>query len=151
VGVSSECELSNVEKISGDFFEKKNSAKFPNIMMLKVPWSSEIAYETKVEQFFGYVVDLVDLLQYDVELRVFGYVLCLVCFLRIIAYLRCHPRVAVLYKTIETASDDLFHFFVVFMLLYMVLAFIGNFGPEAVATLKEFRQNLYIGFLRRKF
>eukprot|EP00392_Amoebophrya_sp_AT5.2_P012938 g13045.t1 len=49
-------------------------------------------------------------------------------FFRVVAYLRVHPRIAVLYKTIEVALDDLFHFFIVFGLLFAVLAFYDSFA-----------------------
>lgn len=65
------------------------------------------------------------LLDADSSLRITGYLLVLLMFFRVVAYLRVHPRIAVLYKTIEVALDDLFHFFIVFGLLFAVLAFYG--------------------------
>ena len=50
---------------------------------------------------------------------------------------RCHPRIAVLYKTITAAGDDLFHFLIVFGVLYTQMASLATwmFG----SSLPEFR------------
>ncbi|CAD7965144.1 unnamed protein product [Amoebophrya sp. A25] len=94
--------------------------------ILTVPWASAtLRYEEKVMIFFQAMRKLATLLDEDSQLRQVGYVLVLLMFFRIVAYLRVHPRIAVLYKTIEVALDDLFHFFIVLGLLYGVLAFIG--------------------------
>ncbi len=92
---------------NGRFEEKLNQ-------ILLVPWgSADITYEGKVSQFFDILSSFVKILDTDVYLRVVAYVLILMSFFRLIAYLRVHPRIAVLYKTVEVAIDDLFHFFLV--------------------------------------
>jgi len=48
-------------------------------------------------------------------------------FARIVFYMSAHPRVAVLVRTCILAGNDLFHFLLTFMMLYVILAFIGYF------------------------
>ena len=101
--------------------------------ILVLPWQAEqVTYNEKVRQFFNIVSEITDFLDRDQNLRVTAYILILVSFFRVVAYLRVHPRIAVLYKTVEVAVDDLVHFFAVFGLLYMVLAFIAMwmFGAD---------------------
>ncbi|CAD7939844.1 unnamed protein product [Amoebophrya sp. A120] len=94
--------------------------------ILVVPWpSATLRYEEKVTIFMQQLANFAVMLDQDSAIRTTGYLLVLLMFFRIVAYLRVHPRIAVLYKTIEVALDDLFHFFIVFGLLYAVLAFIG--------------------------
>ena len=96
--------------------ESTGRGRFEDVLnrILLVPWTSEeVKPEQNVSDFFTIVREFSRLLQVDVTLRTSAYVLVLVGFVRLVAYLRVHPRVAVLYKTLETAMDDLFHFFIV--------------------------------------
>lgn len=111
-----------------DTFDSTGNGKFEEKVneILKVPWGSETqSFESKVELFSDKLQDFLAILDQDVTIRVLAYLLILLSFFRLIAYLRVHPRIAVLYKTIELAIDDLAHFFMVFGLLYFTLAFVG--------------------------
>eukprot|EP00397_Hematodinium_sp_SG-2012_P013439 GEMP01013645.1.p1 GENE.GEMP01013645.1~~GEMP01013645.1.p1 ORF type:complete len:845 (+),score=143.03 GEMP01013645.1:378-2537(+) len=111
--------------------------------ILNLPWSDKnLTYNEKVEKFFRIVDDFLILLSHDVSLRTFAYILVLAGFFRIVVYMRIHPRMAVLYKTVQTAGDDMIHFFLVFFLLFFVLVFtaVWSFG----SVLEEY-ENLYVG------
>ena len=60
----------------------------------------------------------------------------LVHIVRLLTFMRVQPRVAVLFKTIHMALDDLFHFLLMFCIMYCFLSFLAKhmFG----ADLEEF-------------
>merc|ERR1719506_1530682 len=43
--------------------------------------------------------------------------------LRVIIYLNCHPRIAVLYGTVMACLDDLMHFFIIAVIIYAVFPY----------------------------
>jgi hypothetical protein len=47
---------------------------------------------------------------------------------RVIIYMNCHPRISVLYGTIRQSLDDLFHFAIVFMVIFAVFAFMATWA-----------------------
>ena len=51
--------------------------------------------------------------------------------IRTIIYMNCHPRIAVLYGTITAAADDLFHFFILFTVIYSVFGFAAHWAIGA--------------------
>jgi len=99
--------------------------------ILHLPWGDQqMEYNEKVSRFFTIVVDLMALLTHDRKLRTYAYFLVFLAFIRLVVYMRVHPRMAVLYKTVCTAADDLLHFLIVCGLLFIVLLFqaIWTFG-----------------------
>jgi len=109
--------------------QSTNTGKFEEQIasILAIPWGDlNIDYATKVERFFTIVVDFMDLLAIDKSNRAFAYWIIILSFFRIVVYCRVHPKMAVLYKTVEVAVSDLFHFMIVFALLFCTLAFLGT-------------------------
>jgi hypothetical protein len=47
---------------------------------------------------------------------------------RVVIYMNCHPRIAVLYGTIVNSLDDLFHFSIVFMVIFLCFRVHGLVG-----------------------
>ncbi|CAD7959243.1 unnamed protein product, partial [Amoebophrya sp. A120] len=58
--------------------------------------------------------------------RKVAFAVTLVSFLQMIQYLNVHPRVATLTSTILKSIDEMAHFFIVFAILFVVMAFIGH-------------------------
>eukprot|EP00397_Hematodinium_sp_SG-2012_P003500 GEMP01003508.1.p1 GENE.GEMP01003508.1~~GEMP01003508.1.p1 ORF type:complete len:671 (+),score=161.93 GEMP01003508.1:1668-3680(+) len=111
-----------------------DSGRFQHMMydILKLPWSDQSSdYNDKMRQFVKIVLEVMDFFTYDDFLSTFGYFLILAGFIRIVVYMRIHPRMAVLYNTVATAADDIAHFFLAFFLLFFVLAVqaVWSFGP----------------------
>eukprot|EP00397_Hematodinium_sp_SG-2012_P000223 GEMP01000223.1.p1 GENE.GEMP01000223.1~~GEMP01000223.1.p1 ORF type:complete len:2246 (+),score=320.59 GEMP01000223.1:335-6739(+) len=101
--------------------------------ILLLPWHSEsIQYAKKVQNFVDLIANIVIQVEYLREMRVFNAVLILLCLFRLIVYMRVHPKVAILYKTIAASVDDLFHFALTFSFLYFVLAFVATWTFGAI-------------------
>lgn len=119
---SSELDADAVEDRLG-IFDKQTKA------ILNVPWDDKsLMYETKVAMFFDILIEFVNLLEADAEVRTFGYWVVIICFFRVVVYMRVHPRIAILYKTVEKGFGDLYHFIITFAMLYMVLAWLANWS-----------------------
>merc|ERR1712032_1136058 len=61
-----------------------------------------------------------------------AYFVCYVQFLQLIFYFNVHPRMAILTSTIVKASSNIVHFFLIFGVLYIMLAFMAHWmlGPS---------------------
>jgi len=59
--------------------------------------------------------------------RVASYVLMYFQFLQMVLYFNAHPRVAMLTKTVKGALLNMLHFFLVFTILFLMLAFMAHF------------------------
>mmetsp|Transcript_16978 Transcript_16978/g.40752 ORF Transcript_16978/g.40752 Transcript_16978/m.40752 type:complete len:300 (-) Transcript_16978:207-1106(-) len=96
--------------------------------IIKIPWTSEaIAPEEKFRQFFEALQDIWQLTNILLVSKTIVAILLYLYFARICVYMSAHPRVAVLVRTCVLASNDLFHFLLTFLMLYIILAFIGYF------------------------
>eukprot|EP00397_Hematodinium_sp_SG-2012_P000318 GEMP01000318.1.p1 GENE.GEMP01000318.1~~GEMP01000318.1.p1 ORF type:complete len:2216 (+),score=332.21 GEMP01000318.1:335-6649(+) len=92
--------------------------------ILQLKWhDKETDVQMKIQQFVNQIGNIVAEVNYLLRLRICCVVLVLVCLFRLIVYLRVHPRVAILYKTVATSANDLFHFALTFSFLYLALAF----------------------------
>ena len=67
----------------------------------------------------------------EYNIRRIAFFVLFVMLLRVIVYMNCHPRISVLYGTIAQCLDDLFHFFVVFCVIYYVFAFAASWAIGA--------------------
>eukprot|EP00438_Fugacium_kawagutii_P003084 Skav236767 [mRNA] locus=scaffold2707:73407:74836:+ [translate_table: standard] len=67
-------------------------------------------------------------------MKVFAYVLVFMCLLRLIQYMEVHPRVDLIARTVKTASGDMFHFCLIFLLIYLAMAWLAHwsFGPDKI-------------------
>ena len=59
--------------------------------------------------------------------RVAAYVVLYVQFLQMVLAFNVHPRVAMLTSTVQKALYNMMHFFFVFAILFLMLAFMANF------------------------
>jgi hypothetical protein len=57
------------------------------------------------------------------DLRAYSYFMLFAMLLRVIIYMNCHPRIAVLYGTILACLDDLMHFMIIASVIYSVFAY----------------------------
>eukprot|EP00397_Hematodinium_sp_SG-2012_P000158 GEMP01000158.1.p1 GENE.GEMP01000158.1~~GEMP01000158.1.p1 ORF type:complete len:1553 (+),score=371.66 GEMP01000158.1:3372-8030(+) len=116
--------------------------------ILKLPWwDANVSYNAKVEQFNELIaITLADTNSF-LTLRIIGVVLILICLARLIVYMRVHPRVALMYKTIMASLADLFHFCITFVLLYIVFAFLATWTFGALDERYEsFSETMYSQF-----
>ena len=54
--------------------------------------------------FLELLSDLVEMLLHEALLRFLGYRAVILCFVRLLVYVRTHPRIAILYTTVEVGS-----------------------------------------------
>merc|ERR1719515_274051 len=59
----------------------------------------------------------------ETSLRSYSYFMLFFMLLRVIIYMNCHPRIAVLYGTIMACLDDLMHFVIIASVIYSVFAY----------------------------
>jgi len=59
----------------------------------------------------------------ETTLRAYSYFMLFFMLLRVIIYMNCHPRIAVLYGTIMACLDDLMHFVIIASVIYSVFAY----------------------------
>ncbi|CAD7928389.1 unnamed protein product [Amoebophrya sp. A120] len=76
------------------------------------------------------------------QYRIMGFFVVFIQFLQLVSYMNVHPRVAVLTSTLSKSVDNMCHFFLVFLILYVVLAYLGHwiFGalaPDEFGTFGE--------------
>jgi hypothetical protein len=62
----------------------------------------------------------------EITLRRYAFFMLALMLVRLIIYLNCHPRIAILYATIVQSLDDLFHFSIVFAVIFRVFAFAAS-------------------------
>jgi len=101
--------------------------------MADIPWSdTAIPADEKTANFFGYVTDLMGLIDNDAFLNSFCNVVLVLSLLRLIKCTSMHPRLALLEGTIIKAWDDLWHAALLILLLMGVFAGIATwrFGSE---------------------
>jgi hypothetical protein len=75
-------------------------------------------------------------LEWMTSLRIIAFVIVLVQFVQLNVYMRVHPRIAVLARTLNVAFDDTFHFLILFCMIFGILGFVAwwSFG----ATIPQF-------------
>eukprot|EP00960_Hanusia_phi_P053817 762467-Hanusia_phi.AAC.4 len=92
--------------------------------LVQVPFvDPEISFSDKVERFFSSLELLFDALKYKSMLDKMGLVLLFTMLFRILWATKVHPRVGVLIGTLQNGFDDLFHFAVLFLLVFVTFAF----------------------------
>jgi len=116
--------------------------------ILELDWgNSNRTTEQKVDDFMNMVVGLNDKLGFEHQHRTYAVLVLLLFFIRVVVYMRVHPRIAVLYATIIEMSADFFHFCILFITLFCVLAFLAmwTFGDK-VADFGNFWTACYTQF-----
>jgi len=97
---------------------------------------SDISDATQVEQtqkkYFGILCNIMERVEQEELLKMMAYILIIVSIIRLIVYMSVHPRIALLSHTVVTASDNIFHFSVVFTFISFLLAWLAcwSFGPD---------------------
>eukprot|EP00919_Chromeraceae_sp_WS-2016_P038579 GHVR01092136.1.p1 GENE.GHVR01092136.1~~GHVR01092136.1.p1 ORF type:complete len:1256 (-),score=260.69 GHVR01092136.1:98-3418(-) len=96
--------------------------------LIEVPWTDkEYTFKTKFAMFFEYVEVILQDFQYQEFFRICAFILVFLGIIRTSVFMTAHPRIALLINTIVTALDDLIHFFISFMVIYVLSAFLGFF------------------------
>merc|ERR1719502_546423 len=64
-----------------------------------------------------------------------SFVIVLIQFVQLNVYMRVHPRIAVLARTLNVAFDDTFHFLILFCMIFGILGFVSwwSFGATIPA------------------
>lgn len=97
--------------------------------ILNIPWGSrEQTMEQKFETLFKGQEEIAQSMQQEEALRTCSFLILLLMVMRAIVYAGCHPRIAVLYATVVVSLDDMFHFFILFVLIFGVFAFGAHYG-----------------------
>eukprot|EP00386_Alphamonas_edax_P010345 GDKI01033488.1.p1 GENE.GDKI01033488.1~~GDKI01033488.1.p1 ORF type:complete len:464 (+),score=113.31 GDKI01033488.1:1-1392(+) len=113
--------------------------------VIKVPWiDGKQTFVHKFELFFVAVGEITDAFSTEYRFLTFAYILVYAMFIRFILYMAAHPRIAILVNTVREAMDELFHFAITFIMLFLVLAFLGYWviGPDN-PDYGEFSASLY--------
>jgi len=67
-------------------------------------------------------------------MKLIAYVIVFMCLLRLIQYMEVHPRIDLIARTVKTAAGDMFHFFLIFLSVFSILAWLAHwsFGPDKI-------------------
>lgn len=98
---------------------------------LQVQWANAtVAYERKVEDYLAAVERIRELADEEDTIAAIAFLLMLLCILQVIQFMRVHPRVNILAATLVAAIDDIFHFFVSFLLIFVLFSVLAcaSFG-----------------------
>lgn len=86
-----------------------------------------------IEHFFDVMTELDSILQFQINVNKMAYITCYLIFIQGLLYMNSHPRVAVLTQTLIKACDDIVHFIMLFLLIFLTFAFIGHWSFAPVA------------------
>eukprot|EP00386_Alphamonas_edax_P015765 GDKI01048156.1.p1 GENE.GDKI01048156.1~~GDKI01048156.1.p1 ORF type:complete len:641 (-),score=128.77 GDKI01048156.1:266-2188(-) len=111
-----------------------NDAFFDEYFMsvVDVKWSDPaLTFENKFTELFGSVSTALNAMSVESEYESFAYFLIYLLFFRLIGYFCAHPRISHLVAAFQHALDDLGHYAVNFLLVFVFLSFLGYFmlGP----------------------
>ena len=134
IGLIIFCVLHVLHYYTDDIGDTRMGRAENNVMrILEIPWPThDILYEQKVNMFLDALSSLKSWFKEDELLKDFVQVLQVIYFLRLMLFLKIHPRIAVLYSTLKKASDPLLHFTMVCILLLSQLGFLAYwaYGSE---------------------
>merc|ERR1712096_158635 len=118
----------------------------------EIPWTDDtVDSRQKISQFFEAMDRILYTLETGSVLRGVQYMLLVIVMVRLVFYLKMHPRVGILVRTLNECADDLFHFCVLFVFVLFVLSTLGCaiFGhtiPE-VSSVGKAMHTAYSGFI----
>jgi hypothetical protein len=116
----------------------KMSDQFNTLLdvFLSIPDLSASALHNLSQKCFTINTVVFDELDWMMTMRILAFLIVLVQFVQLNVYMRVHPRIAVLARTLNFAFDDTFHFLILFCMIFGILAFVSwwSFG----ATIPEF-------------
>jgi len=102
--------------------------------LTQIEWLNRDPSMTASQKFlmlFTYAGKILAGQEYEQTLRQASFFTLFFMLIRTIIYMNCHPRIAVLYGTITAAADDLFHFFILFTVIYSVFGFAAHWAIGA--------------------
>merc|ERR1719247_1239570 len=83
--------------------------------------------ETVTLKFFTVKEQIYHTVQIVNSVRTTSFFVLYMQFLQVVFYFNAHPRMAVLYKTLETSAQDMVHFLMLFAVLTLFLAMMAYF------------------------
>merc|ERR1719387_3342476 len=103
---------------------------------LSVDFDSQPAIRSLSQETFDVNKVVFEELDWMMYLRVAAFIIVLIQFVQLNVYMRVHPRIAVLARTLNVAFDDPFHFLILFLMIFGILGFVSwwSFG----AAIPEF-------------
>merc|ERR1719506_1784672 len=116
----------------------KMSEQFNTLLdvFLSIPDLSPSALHDLSQESFTINSAVVQELEWMMSMRVLAFLIVLIQFVQLNVYMRVHPRIAVLARTLNVAFDDTFDFLILFCMIFGILGFVSwwSFG----ATIPEF-------------
>jgi len=85
-----------------------------------------------VATYFRTLDFMASVAQREEVMKLLAYAVVLISICRIIAYMSVHPRISLIANTISQAADDMFHFMIVFIFVFLTFAWLAfwSFGPD---------------------
>ena len=111
--------------------EKRSQALVKGLV--EVPFvSPDVKFDDKVKQFFAALDGVFEELQLKSDLSTFGFSIMILNLIKVLQTTRAHPRVGVLVATIIKGIDDIIHFTLLFLIVWVTFASTGTwaFGSE---------------------
>lgn len=110
--------------------------------LVEVPFvNPDVQFDNKVEQFFTALDGVFKELRLKDDLSAFGFSIMILNLIKVLQTTRAHPRVGVLVATIIKGIDDIVHFTLLFLIVWVTFASTGTwaFGSEReeFATLQD--------------
>ena len=103
--------------------------------------------DEKFSELLASVANIVAVQSYEKTLRIASYFMLFFMMIRVIVYMDCHPRIAIVYKTVTTCFDNMTHFLFIFTVVYVVFAYSAYWmiGAEN-SEFETFGQSLWTQF-----
>jgi len=93
----------------------------------RLQWADEaVPLEEKLSNFFSLIEATESTLATESNAEIAGLLVLVVMMTRLILATAVHPRIGLLPSTLKNGSDDLLHFIMIFMLLYLLFALLGT-------------------------
>merc|ERR1719387_1172367 len=92
-----------------------------------VPWADpEVSLNEKVDGFFPIMSEIRDDATLTANMRVFFFANAIFVLLSLFFSTKTHPRVALLVSTVQDCYDDLFHFMLLWCVVYLSFGFLAT-------------------------
>lgn len=88
--------------------------------------------EQTMEKYFQVLDEVSAHVETEDTVQFVAYILILCSLAQLMCYMSVHPRIAVLIQTVRRAADGVFHFMIVFLMMFFVFAWLAcwSFGPD---------------------
>eukprot|EP00191_Tetraselmis_sp_GSL018_P004087 CAMPEP_0177607570 /NCGR_PEP_ID=MMETSP0419_2-20121207/17990_1 /TAXON_ID=582737 /ORGANISM="Tetraselmis sp., Strain GSL018" /LENGTH=978 /DNA_ID=CAMNT_0019102165 /DNA_START=848 /DNA_END=3781 /DNA_ORIENTATION=- len=91
-----------------------------------IDWGGEDSFDDKVYIFIKDIERIMRLVQVESMFVSISFWLLLVCCVRLMIYLKVHPKIASVTETFESTASELLNFLISFGMIYVFLAFTAN-------------------------